>query len=100
MTVSSLDLLTIDEQIIQLSPSFNGSICKPRYVCTMTCEVRQLSLGQLHMWEHHIPVLSMPHKQWQGPVYRNETRDSILMQAVRSVEFKDYFTNKIRLSLE
>lgn len=85
MTVSSLDLLTIDEQIIQLSASFNGSICKPRYVRAMTCEVRQLSLGQLHMWEHYIPVLSMPHKQWQGPVYRNKTRDSILMQAKSEV---------------
>ena len=62
---------TIDKHVIELSPSFHWGIGKSSNVSAMSAEVFKFHLFQVNIGVYHIPVLTVPYKERESPVYAN-----------------------------
>ena len=64
----TLQSLTVDEKVVEVGATLDRGVQESCDVRAVFCEVLHFSLVlQTQLWKHHVPVLSVPHKQWNSP---------------------------------
>ena len=70
--------LAIDKEVIEVSSALDGWISEPSNVAAMGRKVRKFNIVQFKPRKNYVPVLAMPHKQWEGSVCeRQEQRNMV-----------------------
>ena len=64
-----LQSLTVDEKVVEVGATLYRGVQEPCDIRAVFCEVLHFSLVlQTQLRIYHVPVLPVPHKQWNGPV--------------------------------